>query len=127
HMIGYLGEVSPEEMERGKREGLNFVLGDYVGKTGVERRFEAELRGRDGLRRVVTDARGRRVPQLEGLIPKGERFIPSEPGNNVVLSIDARLQQSAEEIFDVPAGALVVVEVNTGYILAIVSRPTFDP
>lgn len=127
HMIGYLGEVSPEEMERGKREGLNFVLGDYVGKTGVERRFEAELRGRDGLRRVVTDARGRRVPQLEGLIPKGERFIPSEPGNNVVLSIDARLQQAAEEIFDVPAGALVVVEVNTGYILAIVSRPTFDP
>lgn len=127
HMIGYLGEVSPEELERGKREGLEFVLGDYIGKTGVERRFEAHLRGTDGMRRVVTDARGRRVPQLEGLIPKAERFVPSEPGNNVVLSIDARLQQAAEEIFDVPAGALVVVEVHTGYILAIVSRPTFDP
>lgn len=127
HMIGYLGEVSQEELERSKRQGLDFVLGDYVGKTGVERRFESYLRGKDGMRRVVTDARGRRLPQLEGLIPKGERFIPSAPGNNVVLSIDARLQETAEEIFDVPAGALVAIEVNTGYILAIVSRPGFDP
>lgn len=127
HMIGYLGEVSPEEMEKARERGLQFVLGDYVGKTGVERRFESYLRGRDGMQRVVTDARGQRIPQLEGLIPKGERFIPSVPGNNVVLSIDARLQEAVEEIFDVPAGAVVVMEVNTGYVLAIVSKPGFDP
>lgn len=127
HTIGYLGEVSQEELERSRREGREVRIGDYVGKTGVERRFEAYLRGKDGMRRVVTDARGRRIPQLEGLIPKGERFIPSQPGNNVVLSIDVRLQEAAEEIFDVPAGALVAIEVNTGYILAMVSRPDFDP
>jgi penicillin-binding protein 2 len=127
HMIGYLGEVSPEELEKARQRGLEVVLGDYVGKTGVERRFESYLRGRDGMQRVVTDARGQRIPQLEGLIPKSERFIPSVPGNNVVLSIDVRLQEAVEEIFDVPAGAVVVMEVNTGYVLAIVSKPGFDP
>ncbi|MFO7155803.1 MAG: penicillin-binding protein 2 [Pseudomonadota bacterium] len=127
HMIGYLGEANAEELERFRKAGLSVMLGDYVGKTGVERRFEAQLRGRDGIQRVVTDARGQRIPGLEGLIPRSERFVPSVPGHNVVLSIDARLQEAVEEIFDVPAGAVVVMEVNTGYVLAIASRPTFDP
>lgn len=125
HMIGYLGEIGAEELERRKADG--YRLGDYVGKRGVERRFEAFLRGRDGIERVVTDAKGRRIPELEDLIAKDERFVPSSPGHNLVLSVDAKLQRAAEEIFDVPTGAMVVMEVQTGYILAMVSKPGFDP
>lgn len=127
HLIGYLGEVSQDELEKGREEGLGYRLGDYIGKRGIERRFESLLRGKDGIERVVTDAKGRRLPELEGLIPKEERYVASLPGKNLVLSIDAELQHAAEEIFDVPTGAMVVMEVQTGYVLAMVSKPGFDP
>lgn len=127
HLLGYLGEITQEELERSRNEDKGYRLGDYIGRRGVEREYEDYLRGKDGIERVVTDAKGRRIPELERLIPKEERYAPSTPGRNVVLSLDARLQRRAEELFDHPVGALVVLDVNTGYVLAMVSKPAYDP
>lgn len=127
HVLGYMGEVGPEELERSKRSGRPYRPGDYVGRSGVERRYEEWLRGVDGIERVVVDAKGRRLPHLGELIPEAERLVESVPGSNVVLSIDARLQKAAEEAFTGDAGAVAVVDVHTGYLLAVVSKPAFDP
>jgi len=127
HVLGYMSEIGPDELERMRKEGRDYRPGDYIGKRGVERRFEQWLRGRDGVERVVADAKGRKLPHLESLIPEKDRYVPSVPGDNVVLSIDARLQRAAEEAFVEQAGAAVVVDVHTGYILAAVSKPSYDP
>lgn len=127
HLLGYLGEIGPEQLDRSRRNGGDYRPGDYVGKRGVELRYESRLRGKDGIERVVVDAKGRKLPQLESMIPADERYVPSRPGDNVVLSIDARLQRAAEEAFDGVAGAAAVVDVHTGYVLAAVSKPTYDP
>lgn len=127
HVLGYLGEVSASELEKSKTEARPYRPGDYLGKRGVERRYEEWLRGVDGVERVVADAKGRKLPELESLIPQADRYVASKPGDNVVLSIDARLQQAAEEAFEGTAGALVAIDVNTGYILAAVSKPAYDP
>src|SRR5947209_20362207 len=63
----------------------------------------------------------------EMLIPQEERFVPATPGNNLVLSLDARLQEAADKAFPGRAGAVVVLEAQTGFVLAMVSRPSFDP
>lgn len=127
HVLGYLSEIGPDELEKSKVEGRPYRPGDYVGKRGVEKRYEAFLRGTDGVERVVADAKGRKLPHLEALIPERDRYVGSVPGDNVVLSIDARLQRAAEEAFTGTAGAAVVVDVNTGYVLAAVSKPAYDP
>src|SRR5262249_4362447 len=88
--------------------------------------FEAKLRGLDGLRREVVNARGEPIPGLSELLA-GEDPVQPQPGTNIVLSIDARLQEEAERVFPGQAGAVVVVDVNSGFILAMVSRPSFDP
>lgn len=127
HLVGYLGEVSPEEMEKGGDEGRAYRQGEFIGKRGVERKMEAALHGVDGVQRVVADSRGRKLPHLERMIPEDERLEPAVPGNNVVLSIDARLQRAAELAFDGVAGAAVVMDVQTGFLLAVTSKPGFDP
>lgn len=127
HVLGYLSEIGPDELEKSKAEGRAYRPGDYVGKRGVEKRFEPYLRGADGVERVVADAKGRKLPHLESMIPANERYVASVPGDNVILSIDARLQRAAEEAFTGAAGAAVVVDVNTGYVLAAVSKPAYDP
>ncbi len=127
HLLGYLGEISPDEFEKAREEGGGYRPGDYLGKRGIERRFESRLRGIDGLERVVADAKGRKLPELEAMIPQEQRYVPSQPGANVILTIDARLQAAAEEAFDQTAGTAVVMDVNTGYLLAVVSKPGIDP
>lgn len=125
HVLGYMNEVSNRELENPPEEGAPYQLGDYVGRAGLERSFEATLRGDDGLRRMVVDARGQSIPDLQWLIPEQE--VAPTPGNNIVLSIDMRLQEEAERIFPGLAGAVVVVDVRNGFIRALVSRPSFDP
>ena len=73
----------------------------------------------------MVDARGQSIPELQWLIP--EREVRPTPGNNLQLSIDMRLQEEAERVFPGTAGAVVVLDVKTGFIRAIVSRPSFDP
>lgn len=127
HLMGYVGEISPHELKRLKPEG--YRQGDMIGKMGVELAWERELRGIPGVTQVVVDARGQRVPDsvaaevLKGL-PKVE---PALPGNNLVLSLDVRLQALAEKRFPGIEGAAVAVDPRTGFILAMISRPSFDP
>ncbi len=125
HVLGYMNEVSTRELEKDYEDGRRYHLGDYVGRAGLERSFESTLRGDDGLRRMVVDARGQSIPDLQWLIPEQEKR--QTPGNNIVLSIDLRLQEEAERLFPGVAGAVIVVDVHTGFIRAIVSRPSFDP
>lgn len=126
HVLGYMNEINPDEMERLNSEGSRYALGDYIGRRGLERYFESTLRGTDGVRKEVVNARGKVLEEFSEKLGK-DAVVPSRPGNNLVLSIDMRLQEVAERAFPGAAGAVVAVDVKTGFIRAVVSRPGFDP
>ncbi len=119
--LGYIGKVSEEELSANPELNWNGL----VGKSGVEKTWENSLRGEDGYVQKVTDALGREVNSdlfRKDLVSKN-----SIPGNDVVLSIDMDLQTAAEEALGEEFGAIVVVDVRNGDVLAMASRPTFDP
>ena len=132
HLLGYMNEVGAEELERENQriaesgDELPYQLGDYIGRRGLERRFEAELRGVDGKQRVVVDARGNALRGSD-LIPEAQRHEPSQPGLNLVLSLDWRLQEFAERTFPATAGTVLAMDPKTGFLLALVDRPASDP
>jgi penicillin-binding protein 2 len=117
HMIGYVGEVSEEMLNDPRYE--YYEPGDVVGKSGVEEAYDALLRGQDGSRDVLVDSHGREVGKLGT-----ER---STPGKSLKLTIDMDIQRAAENAMGDREGALVAMDPHTGEILAMVSRPTFDP
>jgi penicillin-binding protein 2 len=117
HLLGYIGEVSEDEMN--KKEYEEYNPGDYIGKNGIERSWESELHGNDGGRQLEVDARGRVLRTVSESYPT--------VGNSVVLTIDATLQKQTEKAFGDQAGAAVAIDVNTGEVLAFVSYPSFDP
>ena len=117
HLLGHLGEISEDELDRNEFKYYN--PGDYVGKGGIERNWEHELHGMDGGRQIEVDARGRFLRTISET--------PPTIGNSLVLTIDADLQKVAEESFGDQAGAAVVMDVNSGEILSFVSSPGFDP
>lgn len=117
HLLGYIGEVSEDEMNKKGLEEYN--PGDYIGKNGIERSWEQELHGNDGGRQLEVDARGRVLRTISESYPT--------VGNSVVLTIDAALQKQTEKAFGDQAGAAVAMDVNTGEVLAFVSYPSFDP
>ena len=132
HLLGYVNEIDPSGIEEQKASGnpLGYVQGDVLGRDGVERARERELRGNDGSRKIVVDAKGRRrhdayTAELLG----SELRVEPRPGNNVHLTLDLDLQHIAEAALAKvgQAGAVVALEVNTGAILAMVSMPEFDP
>ena len=125
HVLGYMSEVTPDEMD----DHPEYRRGQTIGRRGLERRWERELRGKDGRENIAVDAKGRKLDKEtnELLIPEAERLIASTPGNNMVLSIDSKLQEIADQTFPGRAGAVIAMEVKTGFILAMVSRPSFDP
>jgi len=129
HLMGYINEVSRRELARLREDG--YRMGDFMGRAGLERSFERELRGIDGVERVVVDVKGRRMPEERAAVLLGEdRDDPPQPGHTLVLSVDAELQQVAEQSFaemEARAGALVAVEVKTGFVLSMVSIPGYDP
>ncbi|MCK4548366.1 MAG: penicillin-binding protein 2 [Candidatus Eisenbacteria sp.] len=121
HLLGYQGEVSDNELRRLRSQG--YRPGDYLGRTGVEEIWEAALRGTDGAIFIRVDAHGREVGPV-----RGKKAVQPRPGNNVFLTLDLGLQAAAEEAFQgVERGACVVLDPGTGEILAMVSRPSFDP
>jgi penicillin-binding protein 2 len=134
HLIGYMNEAGPEELKRlnedvqktGSGQGP-YLLGDYTGRRGLERKFERTLRGIDGKERVPVDAKGRRKDDADALIPEDQRLVPSSPGNNLVLSLDWRLQEFAEKTFPATAGVVLAMDAKTGFLLALVDRPAPDP
>ena len=129
HVLGYINEMTPAEYERLREDG--YKMGDFIGRAGIERTFERELRGIDGVERVVVDAKGRRMPEERSRVLLGDdRGEPPQPGHTLVLSIDADLQRVAEESFAAlqgVEGAVVAVEVKTGFVLAMASYPAYDP
>jgi penicillin-binding protein 2 len=127
HIVGYINEVSPAELQQRREQG--YRPGDFIGRTGLERQWEAYLRGQPGFERVVVDATGQRksAEETRELLLQTRKQDPV-PGNNLVLTIDADLQRLAERALrKYPSGAAAVVEVETGRILALVSKPGFDP
>ncbi len=119
HVIGYIGEINRKELERFRKEGLDYRYGDWVGKAGIEKLFEKELRGKSGYVKILVDAQGRVLRVL-----KRE---PPRPGRRIRLTIDADLQKKAMELMRGKVGALVAADPRSGEILAWVSSPWFDP
>jgi penicillin-binding protein 2 len=117
HLIGYVGEVSEEDLNSSKFDF--YEPGDMVGKFGVEETYDSILRGTDGSRDVIVDSKGREVGQL------GQQL--AIPGQDLRLTIDLDLQRVAEQAMEGRNGAIVAMDPHTGEILAMVSRPTFDP
>ena len=124
HVFGYVSEINEEELERRKGEG--YKSGDIIGKFGLERVYDKEVRGIKGGEQVEVDVSGRPVQILGRQSPI--------PGNDLVLTIDSHIQEAAERAVDdqlaavhAHAAAAVVMNPQTGEILAMVSRPAFNP
>jgi penicillin-binding protein 2 len=117
HLIGYVGEVSEDMLNQPQFELYN--AGDVVGISGVERQYNTLLMGQNGSRQALVDSHGREVGRL------GET--EAVPGKPLKLTIDIDLQIAAEEALGDKNGAIVAMDPHTGEILAMVSRPTFDP
>ena len=119
HVLGWLGEIDREQLRR--REFQGYRQGDVIGREGAERLMDRELRGRPGGRNVLVDAHGRELERLDS--------IDAQPGNNVVLTIDHRLQQVAETALAASerSGAVVALDPRSGEVLVLASLPAFDP
>ncbi len=127
HLIGYVNEVSARDLELW--QDRDYRSGDIVGRVGIERSWEEYLYGRRGWRRMLVDARGVARPEHEQRFLLGNaRIDPPKPGNDLTVTIDVALQRIVERALrGHPAGAVVIEEVHTGRILAMVSKPSFDP
>jgi penicillin-binding protein 2 len=121
HVLGYIGRVTTRDQERLEETGeaANYRGTDYVGKAGIEASYQEELHGITGIERVEIDAAGRGIRTLS--------HTAAQPGNNISLTLDVRLQEIAERAFGVRRGALVAIEPASGAVLAFVSRPGYDP
>ena len=121
HVIGYIARISQiDEDALEKKDLLSAYRGTtHMGKLGLEKKYESELHGITGVEEIETDSAGRAIRVLRRTAPIS--------GNNLVLSLDIRLQQLADELFGDRRGALVAIDPNNGGILAFVSKPGFDP
>ncbi len=120
HVLGYLGEVSDNEIE--KSEGY-FKSGDYIGKSGLEHSYEKELRGTKGIKNVLVDVLNRE----QGRYMNGIYDIPAVAGKDLLTGLDLSLQEYGEKLLKGRKGSIVAIEPNTGEILAMVSMPSYDP
>ncbi len=117
HLIGYVGEVS-EQMLNDPRYAF-YEPGDVVGRSGVEQTYDSLLRGKDGSRDIIVNSHGKELGQL------GQEL--AVPGQDLKLTIDLDVQMAAEKVMEGKTGALIALDPHTGEVLALVSRPTFDP
>jgi penicillin-binding protein 2 len=116
HLLGYLGEINPDELKSGKYPKTR--RGDLIGKYGAEKAFDNFLRGKRGGRQVEVNATGQVVRIL--------KTVNTNPGHNIYLTIDLAVQKKAEELLTGISGAIVALEPTSGQILALASSPTFD-
>ncbi len=116
HVLGYLGEVSDEDLKAAPEV---YVPGDLVGRKGVEATYDRRLRGRDGERIVVVDSRGKALEEY------GRK--PAQPGEDLTLTLDLALQQEAERQLVEKVGAIVALDPRTGEVRALASSPSYDP
>ncbi len=118
HTVGYVGRIDEDDLA--KLDAGEYAGTTHIGKTGIERSYEARLHGRVGYEKVEVNADHRPLRVLP------DRVAPV-PGDNLYLSIDAHLQEATEKAFEGRAGAAVAIDPRTGEILAMVSVPSFDP
>lgn len=121
HLIGYIGRINEADVEQLEDSDLaaNYRGSDYIGKTGLEQSYESDLHGTTGIKQVEVDAGGRAVRMLSRTVPVS--------GNTLILSIDSKLQEIAEQSFGNYRGAMVAIDPNNGEVLAFVSKPGYDP
>jgi penicillin-binding protein 2 len=121
HAIGYIGRINDADLKRIDSQGLaaNYKGTDHIGKLGIEGAYEAELHGATGSEQVEIDSGGRAIRSLGRSEPQS--------GNDLVVTLDLKLQRVAEEAFQEFRGALVALDPKTGEVLALVSKPGFDP
>ncbi len=122
HVIGYVGRINATEQEKlfaNVQTRQNYAASDYIGKIGLEKYYESELHGLAGAQYVETNAHGRVLRVLQQFDPR--------PGSDLHLTIDARLQAEIYRLMQGKRGSVVVLDVNTGEVLAMVSAPGYDP
>jgi len=121
HVVGYIGRINDKDLEQLEANGdlANYRGSQSMGKIGIEQSYEKELHGITGFEEMETDAAGRVIRVMSR--------IPPISGNNLMLSLDAKLQEVAEKAFGDRRGALVAIEPSSGDVLAFVSKPGFDP
>ena len=121
HLLGYIGRINDEEESQLEEndQAANYRGTDYIGKTGLEQSYESDLHGTTGIEQVEVDAGGRAVRMVSRTAPVS--------GNTLILSIDAKLEEIAENSFGDYRGALVAIDPNNGEVLAFVSKPGDDP
>lgn len=122
HVLGYVGEISPEQLKQPAYKDKGLKPGDVIGQSGLEQTYDDYLRGKDGYRKVIVDSRGRIQDEIA--------IVPPQPGQDLVSTIDLDLQKTAEDqLRKSPQGrgVVIVMNPNNGEILALASAPTFDP
>jgi len=122
HALGYVGEISPEQLKQPQFSDNGYKPGDIIGQEGLEAIYDQYLRGRDGYRKVIVDSRGHIQSEVDRVEPQS--------GQDIVTTIDLDLQQAAEDqLRKSPQGrgVIIAMDPNNGEILAIASAPTFDP
>jgi penicillin-binding protein 2 len=124
HALGYVAAISESDMQRIDRAAYSGTA--LIGKLGIELAFENELHGTNGFREILVNAQGRSVEKVGGL-EKGLRTKPPVPGADLLLSMDFRTQKAAEDALGTQRGAVVAIDPNNGDVIALTSRPGFDP
>ena len=122
HVLGYMGEM--QESDLASPRAKRYETGDYIGKTGIERVYEDSLRGDDGVRYIEVDV----LRRIKNDFPYPDRDKMPTSGHDLVLTLDMAVQQAAETALpDTLAGSVVALDARTGAVLAMVSKPSFDP
>lgn len=122
HVLGYVGEISPEQVKQSDFRDKGYRPGDIIGQEGLEAVYDEYLRGRDGYRKVIVDSRGHIQNEVERIEPQS--------GQDIVTTIDLDLQQAAEDqLRKSPQGrgVIIAMDPNNGELFALASAPTFDP
>ena len=117
HLLGHLGEIGPKELRA--LSGAGYRLGDIIGKSGVEKIYDNFLRGMSGGRQIEIDANGRRLRIINSVLP--------EEGDSLILTLDERIQKLCEDVLEGKSGAICAIDPSSGEVLALVSKPDFDP
>jgi penicillin-binding protein 2 len=116
HILGYLGEINANELKSG--DYPERISGDIIGKCGIEKQYDRYLRGERGGRQVEVDATGRVIRII--------KTVPAKPGNSIYLTIDQKLQETAEQMLEGSVGAVVAIDPSNGSVLAMASSPTYN-
>lgn len=122
HVLGYVGEISPKQLESEEWRSKGLRPGDIIGKGGLEEYYDEHLRGRPGYRKVIVDSRGRVQSEIG--------MVPAQAGQDLITTIDFDLQMAAEKQLEnsvTKRGTIIATDPNNGEILVMASMPSFDP